>query len=253
VHTEPIIEIRKLKEINIEGGVVFDGFHNIGLTSTIACGCFINSLKTELVGILDSSLFSPMSIIYDSKPNFPARIYANEEKKLGFFVSELILDPSAYRPVADIILRWSKDNKCKTIISIAGKVIEKEDKTTTKEEEEEKEPSLKVISNSPIIMKELDEVGILPLKNGTINGIPGILLNESNWKNIDVIVFIVDVIAGVPDFRAAANVVQAISKIVPEAYCEIQLLIKEAENIENNLKMIKNQAFNNKFEKQMYR
>ena len=250
--TEPIIEIRKLKEINIEGGIVFDGFHNIGLTSTIACGCFINSLKTELVGILDSSLFSPMSVIYDGKPNFPARIYANEEKKLGFFVSELVLDPSAYRPVADIILRWSKDNKCKTIISIAGKAIKKEDRITTRTKEEEEKPSLKVISNSPIIMKELDDVGILSLKNGTINGIPGILLNESNWKNIDVIVFIVDVIAGVPDFRAAANVVQAISKIVPEAYCEIQLLIKEAENIENNLKMINSQA-SNKFEKQIYR
>jgi uncharacterized protein len=249
VYTEPIIEIRKLKEINIEGGVVFDGFQGIGLTSTIACGCFINSLKTELVGILDSSLFSPMSVIYDAKPNFPARIYANEEKKLGFFVSELILDPSTYRPIADIILRWSKDNKCKTIISVAGKAIEKEDKTT----KEEEEPSLKVISNSPIIMKELNNVGILPLKYGTINGIPGILLNESNWKNINVVVFVVDVIAGVPDFRAAANVVQAISKIVPEAYCEIQLLIKEAENIENNLKIINSQAATNKFEKQMYR
>ena len=51
MHTEPIIEIRKLKEINIEDGVVFDGFHNIGLTSNIACGCFINSLKTELLDI----------------------------------------------------------------------------------------------------------------------------------------------------------------------------------------------------------
>jgi uncharacterized protein len=248
MHIEPVIEIRKLKEINIEGGIVFDGFYNIGLTSTIACGCFINSLKTELVGILDSSLFSPMSVIYDGKPNFPARIYANEEKKLGFFVSELVLDPSAYRPVANVILGWSKDNKCKTIISIAGKAIEKEDRITKKEEE----PSINVISNSPIIMKELDDIGILPLKNGTINGIPGILLNESNWKNIDVIVFIVDFIADVPDFRAAANVVQAISKIVPEAYCEIQLLIKEAENIENNLKMINSQA-SNKFEKRMYR
>ena len=126
-------------------------------------------------------------------------------------------------------MRWSKDNKCKTIISIAGRTIEKEDKTI-----KEEESSLNVISNSSIIMKELGDIGILPLKNGTINGIPGILLNESNWKNIDVIVFIVDVISGVPDFRAAANVVQAISKIVPEAYCEIQLLIKEAENIENN-------------------
>jgi len=243
VYSKPIIEIRKLKEINIEGGVVFDGFHNISLTSIIACGCFIHSLKTELVGILDSSLFSPMSVIYDGKPNFPARIYANEEKKLGFFISEIVLDPSAYRPVADLILRWSKDNKCKTIISIVGKAVEKE---------EEEKPSLNVISNSSIIMKELNDAGILSLKNGTVNGIPGILLNESNWKNIDVIVFVVDFIFGVPDFRAAANVVQAISKIVPEAYCEIQLLTKEAENIENNLKMINSQA-SNKFEKQMYR
>ena len=245
MYSKPIIEIRKLKEINIEGGVVFDGFHNIGLTGIIACGCFIHSLKTELVGILDSSLFSPISVIYDGKPNFPARIYANEEKKLGFFISELVLDPSAYRPVADLILRWSKDNKCKTIISIVGKAVEKE--------EEEEKPSLNVISNSSLIMKELNDAGILSLKNGTINGIPGILLNESNWKNIDVIVFVVDFIFGVPDFRAAANVVQAISKIVPEAYCEIQLLIKEAENIENKLKIINSQAAANKFEKQMYR
>ncbi len=172
-----------------------------------------------------------------------------KKKKFGFFVSELVLDPSLYRPVANIILRWSKDNKCKTIISIAGKAIEKVDRITTKEE---KKPSLNVISNSPIIMSELNKVGILPLKNGTINGLPGILLNESDWKNIDVIVFIVDFIAGVPDFRAAANVAQAISKIVPEAYCEIQLLIKEAESIENNLKMINSQT-SNKFEKQMYR
>ena len=252
MYTEPIIEIRKLKEINIEGGVVFDGFQGIGLTSTIACGCFINSLKTELVGILDSSFFSPMSVIYDAKPNFPARIYANEEKKLGFFVSELILDQSTYRPIAKNILRWSKDNKCKTIISIAGKAIEKDDKITTKKEEKE-EPSLKVISNSPIIMKELDNIGILSLKYGTINGIPGILLNESNWNNIDVVVFVVDVIDGVPDFRAAANVVQAISKFVPEVYCEIQLLNKKAEDIEKNLKIINSQARVNKFEKQMYR
>ena len=245
MYTEPIIEIRKLKEINIEGGVVFDGFHGIGLTSTIAIGCFINSLKTELVGILDSPLFPPLSVIYNTKPNFPARIYANEEKKLAFFVSEAILESSAYRQIAHTILKWSNYNKCKTVISVASREIEKEDRT-------KKEPSLYVISNSQIIMKELDDIGILPLKNGTVNGIPGVLLNESNWKNIDVVVFVVDIISGAPDFRAAANVAQVVSKIVPEAYCEIKPLIKEAENIENNLKMIRSQT-SNKFKERMYR
>jgi uncharacterized protein len=245
MHAEPIIEIRKLKEINIEGGVVFDGFHGIGLTSTIAIGCFINSLKTELVGILDSPLFPPISVIYNTKPNFPARIYANEEKKLAFFVSEAILESSAYRQIAHTILKWSNYNKCKTVISVASREIEKEDRT-------KKEPSLYVISNSQIIMKELNNIGILPLKNGTVNGIPGVLLNESNWKNIDVVVFVVDIISGVPDFRAAANVAQVVSKIVPEAYCEIKPLIKEAENIENNLRMIRSQT-SNKFKERMYR
>ena len=245
MHTEPIIKIRKLKEINIEDGVVFDGFHGIGLTSTIAIGCFINSLKTELVGILDSPLFPPISVIYNTKPNFPARIYANEEKKLAFFVSEAILESSAYRQIAHTILKWSNYNKCKTVISVASREIEKEDRT-------KKEPSLYVISNSQIIMKELNNIGILPLKNGTVNGIPGVLLNESNWNNIDVVVFVVDIISGVPDFRAAANVAQVVSKIVPEAYCEIKPLIKEAENIENNLKMIRSQT-SNKFKERIYR
>jgi uncharacterized protein len=245
VHIEPIIEIRKLKEINIEGGVVFDGFHGIGLTSTIAIGCFINSLKTELVGILDSPLFPPLSVIYNAKPNFPARIYANEEKKLAFFVSEAILESSAHRQIAHTILNWSNYNKCKTIISVATREIEKEGRT-------KKEPALYVMSNSLSIMKELNDIGILSFKNGTINGIPGILLNESNWKNIDVVVFVVDVISGIPDFRAAANVAQVVSKIVPEAYCEIKPLIKEAENIENNLKMIRSQT-SNTFKERMYR
>jgi uncharacterized protein len=245
VHIEPIIEIRKLKEINIEGGVVFDGFHGIGLTSTIAIGCFINSLKTELVGILDSPLFPPLSVIYNAKPNFPARIYANEEKKLAFFVSEAILESSAHRQIAHTILNWSNYNKCKTIISVATREIEKEGRT-------KKEPALYVMSNSLSIMKELNDIGILSFKNGTINGIPGILLNESNWKNIDVVVFVVDVISGIPDFRAAANIAQVVSKIVPEAYCEIKPLIKEAENIENNLKMIRSQT-SNTFKERMYR
>jgi uncharacterized protein len=245
MHIEPIIEIRKLKEINIEGAVVFDGFHGIGLTSTIAIGCFINSLKTELVGILDSPLFPPLSVIYNAKPNFPARIYANEEKKLAFFVSEAILESSAYRQIAHTILNWSNYNKCKTIISVATREIEKEGRT-------KKEPALYVMSNSLSIMKELNDIGILSFKNGTINGIPGILLNESNWKNIDVVVFVVDVISGIPDFRAAANVAQVVSKIVPEAYCEIKPLIKEAENIENNLKMIRSQT-SNTFKERMYR
>ena len=241
----PMIQIRKIKDVNLDGGVVFDGFQSIGLTSTIACGCFINSLKTELVGVLDSPIFPPISVVYNSKPYFPARIYANEEKKLSFFVSEINLEVSSYRPIANAILTWAKENDCKTIISIAGKPTEKNDETKD-------ETKVYAISNSKEYMKKLEESGIQPVVNGSIRGIPGILLNESTWRKINVIVFIADVIAGVPDFRAAATVSQAVSRIIPGAHCDIKQLIKEAEVVEHNLRDIKNQS-NNKIEDRIYR
>ncbi len=72
------------------------------------------------------------------------------------------------------------------------------------------------------------------------------------WKNIDVIVFIVDVISGVPDFRAAAIVSDAISKIVPGAHCDTNRLLKEAEAMENNLKMIRNNIHTREISDGMY-
>ena len=40
---------------------------------------FLHSLKTELVAVLDSPGFPALSIIRNTTPNFPARIYANED------------------------------------------------------------------------------------------------------------------------------------------------------------------------------
>ncbi len=41
------------------------------------------------------------------------------------------------------------------------------------------------------------------LRSGTITGIPAILLNEGALTNLDVIVFLVNALPDVPDFRAA--------------------------------------------------
>ncbi|MCI0563833.1 MAG: PAC2 family protein, partial [Nitrososphaera sp.] len=85
------IEIRKLKDVNLKGGIVIDGFPSAGLANAIASECLIHSLKTEFVAVLDSTSFPALSIIRGAAPSFPARIYANEELKLGIFVSELSL------------------------------------------------------------------------------------------------------------------------------------------------------------------
>ena len=43
------------------------------------------------------------------------------------------------------------------------------------------------------------------LRGGTVTGIPAILLNEGALTNLDVIVFLVNVVPKVPDFRAGSS------------------------------------------------
>src|SRR5581483_531579 len=94
---EPEIDIRKLKNVNMKGGILVDGFPSVGLANAIASECLIHSLKTEFVAVIDSPAFPPLSIIKNAMPNFPARVYANEELKLAIFVTELNLDSTMFR------------------------------------------------------------------------------------------------------------------------------------------------------------
>jgi uncharacterized protein len=59
-----------------------------------------------------------------------------------------------------------------------------------------------------------------------------------------VIVLIVKVIKELPDFRAAATISDAITKMVPGVYCDIRTLVDEAKIIEENTKKIReNQSY----------
>jgi uncharacterized protein len=107
------IEVKKLnkdKEINIEGGVVLDGFPSTGLVNAIASECLIRSVGTELVAVLDSPEFPPVSLINNHIPQFPARLYVNEGLKISFFISELNIHPELQKIVAKTVLEWTIEN-----------------------------------------------------------------------------------------------------------------------------------------------
>jgi uncharacterized protein len=99
------IEIHTVKKVNLKGGTLIDGFPSGGLTNSIASMCFMNSIANDLVSVMDSPSFPPISMVYDGIANFPTRIYANEDLKVAFLISELNLDPSFYYFVSRTILR----------------------------------------------------------------------------------------------------------------------------------------------------
>lgn len=269
------IEIKNLrrkdgynKEIDLSGGTVLDGLpSSTGLVNAIASECLIRSTGTELVAFLDSPDFPPLSVVTNYIPQYPIRIYVNENLKVAFFVSDINIDKLLQRDVANAILEWTRKNECRLIISAQGiqstsSTASQDDKSSGNESQNGKN-AIKSNQNDPshspahcsfptdsyavtstesaarLIVGHGDYFS--HLRTGTITGIPAILLNEGALTNLDVIVFLVNALPDIPDFRAAAAVSEAVSKIVPTLSCDIGSLMVEAQLIETRMKNVRDE------------
>jgi uncharacterized protein len=264
------IEIKKLKKhvkerLNIKGGVVLDGLPGSGcLVNAIASECLIRTTGTELVGYLDSPDFAPISVVSNFVPQYPVRIYVNENLKVAFFVSEVNIERPIQKEVAKTIIEWTVENDCKLIISAQGisssatPVVGELEKSGISDDSEENGVNDTVentTNNKTQFVPHTDIYAVSSnlsaarlvvghgsyfklLRSGTVSGIPAILLNEGALMNLDVIVFLVNVLTNNPDFRAAAMVSEAISRIIPNLSCDIGALMVEAQTIENRIKTV---------------
>ena len=222
--TSSEIIIKEFKEFNLEEGYLIDGFPSVGFSSAIATESMIHTSQFELGGVIDSKKFPPISVIKEGKPNYPSRIFINEDLKVGVFSSYLNLDQSLHRQVSESMLEWSKKHKIKLIVSsVAVK-------------SEEKNSQMMGVGSTDSARKKIEEAGLKVLDHGTIPGIPGMLLNEGSITNQDVIVIIFNTTGEGPDFKSSAELCMAMSKLIPGASCDIPSLQKEAEKAEATIK-----------------
>ena len=258
-------------KIDLKGGIVLDGLpSSAGLVNAIASECLIRSTGTDLIAFLDSPDFPAISVITNYLPQYPVRIYVNESLKVAFFVSDINIDRPLQRDVANAILKWTKENECKLIISAQGVPSPSIPTSSHGIDRRNENPSHgddTASSKSNISDNSESGTGSLPpaygyaatstesaaklvightnyfshLRSGTIGGIPAILLNEGALTNLDVIVFLINVLPDVPDFRAAAIISQAVSKIIPNLSCDIGALMVEAQLIEDRMKNVRDE------------
>ena len=99
------MRIKELRPINLEGGYLIDGFPSVGFTSAIATESMIQTSQFSLAGIIDSDSFPPISLIKEGKPNYPTRIFVNDDLKVSIFLSYLTLHESLHRIVARTMLK----------------------------------------------------------------------------------------------------------------------------------------------------
>ncbi len=226
----PRIRIKELKPINIEGGYLIDGFPSVGFTEAIATESLIHTTQFDLAGIIDSDGFPPVSLIKDGKPNYPTRIFVNETLKVAVFSSYLTIAELMHRTVARTMLSWAKKHNISLIVS--GVAIK------SKGESEQ----VLAAASTDEAKDKLNKAGFSILTHGTIPGIPGLLLNEGMMNNQNVAVILFNSVGTGPDFKASAQLCLAMSKLIPGISCDIEMLQKEAEKAEKNIKEIEEEA-----------
>lgn len=216
----PKIRVRELKKMDLEGGYLIDGFPSMGFSSAIATESMIHTSRFELAGVIDSESFPPISIVKNGKPNFPTRVFVNKDLKVAVFLSYLTIDQPLQRITAKTMLSWAKKHKIGLIVSSVAV------KSSNGEGE------IIGIGSTDSARIKVKEAGLKVLENGTVPGIPGMLLNEGSISNQDVIVIIFHTEGTGPDFKSSADLCMAMSKLIPGAVCDISSLEKEAEKAE---------------------
>ena len=220
----PKLRIIEHRTVNLKGGYLIDGFPSVGFSSAIATESLVNTSRFEPIGVIDSDAFPPISVIKDGKPTFPTRIFANEELRIGVFLSYLTLEQPFHRITAKTMLQWAKKQQIKLIISSVAVQSSNYDE------------SIMGIGSTSAARANIKDIGLNVLKHGTVPGIPGVLLNEASISNQDVIVIVFHTSEKGPDFKSSADLCLAISKLIPGAACDISSLRQEAQKAEEMIK-----------------
>ena len=231
------LRIKETIPINIEGGFIINGFPSTGLTSAIATELIINTSNFELAGPIDSDNFPPISIIKNGEPNYPTRIFVNNDLKAAIFSSYITLDVSLHRDAAKMILNWAAEKKCSTILS----------SITIKTASQE----IMGVASTGTARGKLVSSGIKIIENAVIPGIPGVLLNEGMKNGQNVIVLLVGSESNEPDLRATYNLCTGLSKLVQGITCNLSVLEKQAKQIEEEMKQAETE--NRDLSESMYR
>ncbi|MBI4416673.1 MAG: proteasome assembly chaperone family protein [Euryarchaeota archaeon] len=228
------IQVRTFKEMELDGGTLITAVPSVGLASTIAATYMIVALATDQVAAFDSDEFPPLSMVYAHKPKFPARVYAVRGSSLGIFISEVPLPTKVHRPLGRKLLDWARERRVRRVVCLEGLPLSGEQAAG--------DINVWAVGSTEAANREIEAAGLPYLETGMVAGVAGVLLNEGRWAGYEVIALLTEARPYMPDAAAAAHLVQAADKLLPEVEIDLAPLLEQAKELEGHLQALKEQA-----------
>ena len=218
------IELKKKPK----GCTLIEGFPGFGLVGTIATEFLIDQLDCEQIGRVMIEGMPPLVAIHEGSLVEPLGIFHN--KKHNLIILHAITASTGFEwKLATALVKLAKELAVKEILSLEGVGS----------------PGMKVTSsafyytNQEKNRKLLEHYGMKPLKEGIIMGVTGALLLQS--EKLPVTSFFADTASNMPDSKAAARVVEGLTKYLG-IRTDLKPLEKQAELFEKKLSGILNQS-----------
>ena len=212
----------------IERPILIEGYPGVGLVGHIAANFLAKELGMEMVGYVESPFIPPMALILEGKPNPPLRFYGKDNIIVA--VADVYVAPTLVNEIVRELTAYLKERNAEKVISLGGIGIgffkEQMDVWGVGAREE--------------LNRELEEKGIKLLQYGSIMGMSGRLLLEASRNNLDAYVLLGETFGDRPDPKAAANVIEALKKLVP-LEVSTEPLLQEARAIEEQLRRMHEQ------------
>jgi len=212
----------------IERPILIEGYPGVGLVGHIAANFLAKELGMEMVGYVESPFIPPMALILEGKPNPPLRFYGKDNIIVA--VADVYVAPTLVNEIVRELTAYLKERNAEKVISLGGIGIgffkEQMDVWGVGAREE--------------LNRELEEKGVKLLQYGSIMGMSGRLLLEASRNKLDAYVLLGETFGDRPDPKAAANVIEALKKLVP-LEVSTEPLLQEAKMIEEQLRRMHEQ------------
>jgi len=240
--------LRLNADVKTDNAMVITCFPTVGMVSSIVGHYLIDHLDLEYVGGLVDPRLPSISLIQKGVPLPPIRAYAGEPTctlegctQIILLMSELVVPEQLVHEIVWKLFEWSKEKEIK-----AGVVIDAFAKTGMKANLNGAEPTVDYDDTDGIdlvgiganeeMRDKLVEMGIPLLEQGVIKGINAAILSESHRRGLGLMSIMVEADPRFPDARAAAVLIETLNALLPAIELDHAPLIKEAEQLELQLK-----------------
>ncbi|HEV2227171.1 MAG TPA: PAC2 family protein, partial [Nitrososphaerales archaeon] len=202
----------------LAGGVVIEGFPESGLAGTIASSCLVSSLKLAMVGEMSSDYFPPLATVLNGELQAPARIYADARRNIAIFMGDFSPGLLASNLLSKAIVEWAKAKKAAFVLtSFSTPMTEGVD-----------EHVVSAVASGPEA-KEIAGKASIPLAElAAVGGVAGRLLLEGREAGVPVLALLIKTHKGMQDYESGLKLAEAIMKIVPSAYCNLEAIKEES-------------------------